>query len=183
MKTHYVIVGLDPGFANLGWSVMTWRGEKLEVVDFGCWHTVKATKKAHVLATEDNLQRCQELAGKLRQFWSDYKVAAVCSEAMSFPRSASVAAKMALVWGVIADITYSTNTPIVSPTPQRIKKALCGAGNTGKADVQEAVCKLYPESRARIEAMLVKDREHAVDSLAAIIASKDSEVLKLSRRL
>lgn len=186
-----IVLGLDPGFANLGWALATWEDEKLRVLNLGAIHTKKANKKQHILECEDNFARAQELAQEIRRFFDNYRVVAVCAEAMSFPRQASVAAKMAMAWGVIADICHTTGTPMVQPTPQRVKKALCGRNSASKEEVQAAVIERFPWHRRVggktlaeiIEELSEKDREHAVDAVATIAASEDSEVLKLARRM
>ena len=183
MSKTRVVIGLDPGFANLGYSVVTWHKAMLHVIDAGVLHTKKSNKKAKVLASEDNFDRARELARELRKFYVRYDVVAICAESMSFPRQASVAAKMAMAWGVIADLCEDKGTALVQATPQRIKKALCPHLKKGasKEDVQKAACALYPEAAAKINLLKKGDWEHAADALAAIITCADSEVMRLVR--
>jgi Holliday junction resolvasome RuvABC endonuclease subunit len=180
-KTTQVILGLDPGFASLGYVIA--RVSDLHVLSMGVIHTKKSIAKAHVLACEDNFERCRELACLLRNLVSSYSVSVICAEAMSFPRQASVAAKMAMVWGVIADLSFTETIPLVQPTPQRTKKALCGHIKASKEEVQAALVKRFGAVVGdRLAAMRKGDREHAADALACIVASEDSEVLRMARK-
>jgi len=189
MERKLIILGLDPGFSSLGYAMTTWEDDRLRPLKIGVIHTKKANKKTHVLACEDNFERSRELAVALRRLISGQRIIAVCAEAMSFPRQASVAAKVAMCWGVLADITVTESLALVQPTPQRVKKALCGKITASKEEVQDAVVAYgwTPEDRAALIAQIAAlnkgDREHAVDALAVIITSADGEVLRLARKL
>jgi crossover junction endodeoxyribonuclease RuvC len=179
-----IILGLDPGFASVGYALMQWQQGKLAVLDVGVIHTKKDNKKNSVLACEDNLERAREISVALRKFFFKHRIAAVCAEAMSFPRQASVAAKMAMCWGVIADISVTEQVAIQQPTPQRVKKALCGSIKATKEDVEKAVCaRVGGDLEARIKALNKGDREHASDAVAVIVACSEGEVLRLLRSL
>lgn len=174
------VCGVDPGFASIGYSIVELLPQGERVVALGVIRTQKSTKKQHVLACEDNFSRAREIAVALRRLVAVHGIRAICAEAMSFPRQASVAAKIAMVWGILADLTADQNLPLVQPTPQQIKKALCGKASASKTEVEAAV-------RARYRGLDLTgipsgQHEHVFDSLAAVVASLDSEVLRALRQ-
>jgi len=196
------LVCLDPGFASIGYAriVIPPLGPPF-VEAFGVFHTVKSDKKQKVLATEDNVKRAMMIARFLRQLATSGtgRTIAICAEAMSFPRSSSVAAKMALTWGSIASLSEASSIPILQTSPQNVKRTLCGVASATKEEVQEALEKLYPEtirkSREMVDAGMTKagktkkkaaikktDFEHCFDALAVGHVMLESDVVKMTRR-
>jgi crossover junction endodeoxyribonuclease RuvC len=176
------VLGLDPGFSAFGFSVFDIRSHKEQVLDAGVILTKKSTKKRHVLACEDNFVRAREIATVLRTIIERHKVVCLCAEAMSFPPHASVAAKMAMSWGVIAALTVEYELPLVQPTPQMIKKALCGSVSASKDEVKKVVRKRYPQIRLWLP-LATGVHEHIYDSAAAVVACLNSDVLLTIQRM
>jgi Holliday junction resolvasome RuvABC endonuclease subunit len=197
MKAFVHVLGLDPGMSNVGWSVFRlYRDGSLKFVTAGCFSTEKSTKKLNIGSTDDNFRRAREVARHLNTIVRDYDVKAICAEAMSFPRSSSVAAKMAMCWGALALLAEQRDPlPLVQASPRQIKQ-VCGvqpaprpprvdpgdkeaakivarasraAKATSKADVQDAMCRRFPELRDILDAMPKGDREHPADSCGAVV--------------
>jgi len=139
------LIGLDPGFASIGYAVLRLdhdpiRNSRPQCVAFGVLVTEASAKKHKVLSVEDNVRRTIEIARTLRGLLASAPgTLALCAEAMSFPRSASVAAKMAMCWGVIASLSDATNTPILQATPVHIKRETTGSKTATKEEVQAAM--------------------------------------------
>jgi Holliday junction resolvasome RuvABC endonuclease subunit len=179
------LVCLDPGFASIGYARLVIPSDARPSVEmFGVFHTVKSDKKQKVLATEDNVSRAMKIAKFLRQLTTtgNGRVIGFCAEAMSFPRSASVAAKMAMTWGALASLSEAASIPILQTSPQAVKRALCGMASATKEEVQAAVEKLYPETLVQKRAIKKGDLEHCFDALAVGHVMLDSDVVKMTRR-
>ncbi len=184
-----LVLGLDGGLANVGYafgSVTTYGG--LIVHRAGVIKTKKSDKKSGVRASDDNLRRAREICAQLfghcamEHRGNRYGLTAtpgshrsiavhlVCAETMSYPRSASVAAKMSLFWGVLAAMTM--DVPVAQSSPQAIKKSVCGKANASKLDVERAAkdwCGYEYDGNKG-------DREHVYDAIAAIHAAKNSDI-------
>lgn len=187
------LLGLDPGFAHIGWSILEVSTEQTPdgtnvtsvVKALGLIRTEKSSKKQNVLSANDNFRRAREIAVELRGLLAAYKVDFLCAEAMSFPRNASAAAKVAMTWGVLADITQQFGHPMLMATPKEVKKAV-GVVGKDKLDVQKA---LQLRFGSQLEVMLTAAkvppsmREHPYDSLASICACMDSEQVRMLLRL
>ena len=179
-----LVLGLDPGFSCVGYALVRLDGDTESPLAMGVVRTEKASKKQNVFASEDNLRRAREITAALNKIFKGHKIQAMCAETMSVPRSSSVAAKMAMCWGVVACFSELLNVPLVQATPKALKKGVTGHADSSKEDIIEALL-----SRYGIEVLngLVDDvppslREHPFDALGAVVACRDSELLRLLRR-
>lgn len=178
----YSVLGLDPGFANLGYAVLT-LDPAPRVVAFGVFQTAASVKKRNVLSVEDNVRRAVSIARHLR-WLATYapNTVAICAEAMSFPRSSSVAAKVALTWGAIASLSEAAAIPILQASPQHVKKETCGVKTATKEEVQAVVERLYPEIVPWRTAIPHSAWEHPHDALAVAHVMLQSDLVQMMRR-
>lgn len=181
-----LVLGIDPGFASCGVAVVELRpqGEIIRSIDV--LRTQKSDKKQKVLASDDNFRRARRLSSMLMAlFERNPSICAIAVESMSFPRSASNAAKMAMCWGVIASISVDRGLAVVQASPKEIKKALCGKATASKVEVQTQINKRYSGSAdviAEFESEYpTSQHEHGFDALGAIVACLDSDVIRMAR--
>jgi len=176
------VLGVDPGFAAFGWALYVFEGRTAQLHRMGVIRTEKDSKKSNVLATEDNLVRARRISRALREILDLYPIRVVASESMSFPRSSSVAAKVALAWGILATLTEARDLPLVQASPQKVKKLCVGSAAVSKIDIQNYVTALYPQPSAAFVAEHPKGmHEHGFDAAAVVLACQDSEVFRLVR--
>jgi Holliday junction resolvasome RuvABC endonuclease subunit len=186
------ILGLDPGFANLGWCVAIYRPHEtdpllagLSVMSMGCIETKKDSRK--VLASVDNVRRAQAITRQLRGIIWELAfhdepvrlVDAIAIEAMSFPRNASSASKVSMTWGIISALSHLWQMPVIQVSPQDIKEAVTGSRKASKALIETTLSERYPEVSKALEGTPFGRREHPYDALGAIVASLGSEVMKM----
>lgn len=177
-----ILFGFDPGFASIGYAAIGPISHP-RVLEFGVFETQKSNKKKNVLSVDDNLRRLFEISRFLRQLLArNPNCVAFCAEAMSFPRSASVAAKMAFTWGALGSLSEATRIPILQASPQEIKKTICGVKTATKEEIQRDVVKLYPEVE-QIRAPIPEGKwEHCHDALAVAHMMLDSDLVKILQR-
>lgn len=183
-----IVLGIDPGFANSGYAVVRLHPDREELLALGVFCTKKATAKRHVLQAEDNFERARAISQWLRATMFSWQPQVIAFEAQSHMRNASSAAKVALAYGVLAGCMEGDQIPAVSPTPQAIKKSLTGRSSATKSEVERAVRERFGAEAASTFAELEKQipktrREHAFDAAAVILASLDSEVVRMGRRI
>lgn len=175
-----IVLGIDPGFASMGVAVVDVTEHGVGVITLDVIRTQKDDRKRRTLASDDNVRRAREIAGRL----FEAHIGAICAEAMSFPRNSSAAAKMALSWGVICALAQVRDVPIVQASPQQIKQAVTGSKTASKLDVEAALLKRYGNQIEQLVAHLPDSQhEHAFDALAAVVACLDSDVLRMARRV
>jgi len=124
-----MILGIDPGIANLGWAVMN--EEKL--VEYGCIETKSGEK------SEDRLDF---IFGEVEELLDRYKVSEVVMESLYFAKNAKSAIKVAEVMGVIKVCAKRNKVKVYEYTPLQIKTALTGYGRASKDQVEDMVKRL-----------------------------------------
>lgn len=177
-----VLIGVDPGMANFGWAVVALGPGTMRVLSLDIVRTEKSQKKRNVLASDDNVRRLREVSKTVWALASNHNVSGFCLESMSFPRSASAAAKMAMTWGVVCAVAEALQIPIFQASPQQIKLKLCGQKDASKDDVEAAVKKAFPEASKLLKAPR-SVQNHAWDAVAAAMTCADSEVVRMVRKL
>ena len=170
------LLGIDPGFANTGYVLAQYDGEELDLLEMGVICTAPAQKK--VPKYEDKVRRLLKINEQL--LFKMLHADAVCAEAMSFTPNASSSAKVAMVWGVIASCLEGR--PLVQRQPQEIKEAVCGVKSASKAKVETALSRRFEDMYDLLSGVSASRREHPIDALGAIVASLDSEVVKMGVR-
>jgi Holliday junction resolvasome RuvABC endonuclease subunit len=188
MSDLYVL-GLDPGFANIGYAVTRLTAKGVEPISMGLIKTKKSDKKLNVLSADDNFRRGKEIAKALQALVLNPpgdagKIIAICAERKSFPRNASAAAKVAMCWGVMCMLAVDTGLPVISASPQEIKLSLCGKANASKIEIQSACIRSFSQDITELVKGIAKSsQEHPYDALATVLACSDSETLCLARRM
>ena len=180
-----VVLGLDPGFASFGWCALSLTAApsllpvQLRAVAAGVLRTSKSAAKHHVYASDDNVARARDLWVRLSMLVAEFKPAALCAEAMSFPRNASAAAKVAISWGLLAALAEEHRLPLIQALPQAVKLACCGKKDASKDEVALAVANLTGMHDGLLGGVPKGQYEHPYDACAVAVACLGSDVLRL----
>lgn len=124
------ILGIDPGYARVGWAALEVRGQKLEVGSFGCIETSKKT---------DPQDRLADVYRQVCALIKKYKPDALAIEELFFTNNAKTAFKVGEARGVIILAGAMQEIPVASYTPLQIKMALTGYGRAEKRQVGQMV--------------------------------------------
>jgi crossover junction endodeoxyribonuclease RuvC len=204
-----ILLGIDPGLATMGYGAIALPPDvtspRIRLDLFGVFETHKSNKKAHVLATEDNLRRARELTAYLVDLIDNIeddrnRLVAICAESMSWPRNAGTSAKIGIAWGVLASVAHIRNVPIVQSSPQAVKKALCGRRDASKDEIRAGVLDFLMRANGGTEAKIGRSsptllihheqtikkkalREHPWDATAVALMCRSAEVVQMARRL
>lgn len=194
MLRQAFVLSTDPGFASMGLTLIKLGKEAPldEVMTLQVFRTQKSAKKLKVLAADDNVRRGRELV-RLSYPWLNKKygadLIAICAEAMSFPRSSSAAAKLAMAWGMILTFAELYHLPILQASPKEIKKAATGKATASKEEVEEALKTRFGlSSKNKVveefsRSVPASAREHAWDALGAFVACQESDTIRLARKM
>lgn len=175
-------LGLDPGFASIGVSVVC-LSSPLSMLAL---RVIRTDKLKGRKSTEDNLERSIEISKTLFAVLDEFPgIKIVCAESMSYPPNASTAAKMSLCWGVIAALIQQKDLAWVQQSPQEIKKKVCGNRAATKEDIQAAVVALFSgQDLASLHPKVPKTKEeHLYDAAASVLAALDTPEFRLLRAL
>jgi crossover junction endodeoxyribonuclease RuvC len=120
------ILGIDPGFARVGWAVMEVQNSKFKVQNYGCVETSKET------ASDERLVDVYKQVCKLIK---KYKPEALAIEELFFTNNAKTAFKVGEARGVIILSGAIQDIPVFSYTPLQVKIAVTGYGQADKPQV------------------------------------------------
>ena len=124
------ILGIDPGFAITGFSIIDYEGNKFKLITSGAILT-----EAH---TSFPL-RLEQIYNQLNQIIIDYKPDAMAIEELFFNNNAKTAINVAQARGVILVTAKLNKVPIYEYTPLQVKQAVVGYGRADKMQVQRMV--------------------------------------------
>ncbi len=124
------VLGIDPGYALMGWSVIDSKGSGMKLVNYGCIET-----KAGVPMPD----RLRTLQLGIRDLLTIYKPDDVAFEELFFARNVTTALMVGAARGaaIIAAAEYTRN--LYEYTPMQIKLAVTGYGKADKKQIQQMV--------------------------------------------
>ena len=127
------ILGIDPGFAITGYSIIDYIGNKFKLITSGAVLT-KAGE-----SFESFPQRLLKLNNDLEEIIDTYKPDAISVEELFFNNNAKTAINVAQARGVILVVGCRKGVPTYEYTPLQIKQAVVGYGRADKIQVQKMV--------------------------------------------
>ena len=125
-----IILGVDPGYAIVGYGVVNYTGSKFTVLEYGSITTE---------AGSDFSKRLLKIHLGLKEIIEKYKPAAVAVEDLFFNKNTKTAIKVAQGRGVIMLSGSISNIEVFEYTPLQVKQAVCGYGRADKNQVQQMV--------------------------------------------
>jgi len=157
-----IVLGIDPGTANLGYGVVLAHGRKLAALDGG---VVTAP------ASEPLERRLARIHARLCDLIAEHKPSAVAVEDVFFGQNARSAFAVGQARGVVMLSAGLAGLPCYSYTPQAVKAAVCGNGSAGKEQVQRMVGSL-------LSLPAPPEPDHAADALAVAICHAHGAALR-----
>ncbi len=127
------ILGLDPGYAILGWGVVDFVRGKATPVAFGSITTEAGTPMP---------DRLSQLYHGVMEAISIYEPEIASVEELFFNTNTTTAIGVGEARGVILLACSNAGVPIVEYTPSQIKQAITGYGRAEKKQMQFMVTKL-----------------------------------------
>lgn len=169
-----IILGIDPGFASMGYALLEVREGTPVFVGAGVVRTQKDQRK--VLSYNDNCKRAQHLYKKLEELSHGALLFAV--EAESWTRMPSDKL-LGIARGAIYSVAAARVLPLEQYSPKEMKECLSGKKGTSKADVENILITKHPELGAYLDGLPKSQRNHAADAAAcAYTASRCSGIVK-----
>lgn len=152
------ILGIDPGYAILGWGIIDVIGNRFSVVDYGA------------VLTDTSMEmpaRLQALYNGLTVIINKYKPEDASIEQLFFNSNAKTAILVGEARGVAVLACANGNLNIAEYTPLQIKQALVGYGRADKKQVQYMV-------KTMLNLKSVPKPDDTADALAAAICHAHS---------
>lgn len=132
------ILGIDPGFAITGYSIIDYIGNKFYLRTSGAILTEAKTSFP---------LRLEKINKELSEIIEDYNPDAMSIEELFFNNNAKTAINVAQARGVILVTARMHNLDIFEYTPLQVKQAVTGYGRADKIQVQRMVKMILNEEK------------------------------------
>lgn len=132
-KKNIRILGIDPGTAIVGWSVLETTSDKPTIIAYGDITTDKD------LSDE---KRLDEIALDIEHIIRAHKPSVAAIESLFFFKNQKTIITVAQARGVILHTCSRNDLEIHSYTPLQIKQALTGYGRATKTQIQSMIVKV-----------------------------------------
>ncbi len=124
------ILGIDPGFAIVGYSIIDYIGNKFVLIDSGAILTE---------AKESFPLRLEKIHNELSEIITKYKPDVMSIEELFFNNNAKTAINVAQARGVLLMTARIYKVETYEYTPLQIKQAVVGYGRADKMQVQRMI--------------------------------------------
>ncbi len=124
------ILGIDPGMAIVGYSVVEFSNDKFELLTSGSIQTKKGNSDA---------SRLLEIFNDMSEIIDKYKPDVASVEKLYFFRNQTTIIPVAEARGVILTALEKFNIPAFEYTPMEVKQVLTGFGRADKKEVEQMV--------------------------------------------
>lgn len=159
------IIGIDPGTAIVGYSILDSTNGKITLIDYGCIRTQAGLKQS---------TRLNQIAQDITTLVKKFKPQKASVEKLFFKKNVTTAMSVSEARGVILQKLTEKGIDAAEYTPLEIKTAVCGYGKADKKMVQQMVKTILGLKKT-------PKPDDAADAIAAAICHANS--LKLSLQI
>ncbi|MFW5779998.1 MAG: crossover junction endodeoxyribonuclease RuvC [Bacillota bacterium] len=125
-----IILGIDPGYATVGYGIIETNGSKVRAVDYG----VITTPKEHSIP-----KRLKFIEKGIDKLILLHNPDAICIEELFFQNNQKTAINVAQARGAIIISCMGRCNNLFEYTPLQIKQAMTGYGRADKRQIQQMV--------------------------------------------
>ncbi|MGN1160692.1 MAG: crossover junction endodeoxyribonuclease RuvC [Candidatus Fimenecus sp.] len=123
-----IILGIDPGYAIVGWGIIDYTSNRFSVIDYGA-----VTTEAKTPFNE----RLEAVYDGVEDIIKRYNPSALAIEKLFYNTNAKTVIDVAQARGVINLAAVKNGVPIFEYTPLQVKQSVVGYGRAEKKQVQE----------------------------------------------
>lgn len=167
-----IIMGVDPGYAIIGYGVINYEGNHYTAVDYGAITTP---------AKMEFTRRLEIIYDELTAVLDKWKPGAMSVEELFFNNNSKTAIAVGQARGVILLAATQCRVPVFEYTPLQVKQAVVGYGRAEKKQVMEMTRLLLnlktvpkPDDTADALAMAVCHAHCSGSQLGRLMASAKS---------
>ncbi len=153
-----LILGIDPGLAVVGYSLVEKNANKYRVCDYGVIRTN---------SDQENCERLMQIFSELKEIIERYKPDEMAVEELFFNKNVKTAIEVGQARGVILLTGAQSNIAVAEYTPLQVKQAVVGYGRASKQQVQQMI-------KALLNLEEIPKPDDAADALAVAICHGNS---------
>lgn len=174
-----MILGLDPGLLNLGWSIV--EPGTGRVLELGVHHELSDPS---VRRAEDLERRAARQSAFLHELVQRHAVTLIAAEELSFPRGPAGITALCLSWGAITGVASARGLRVASVPPKEWERAV--VPTSGKRVTYEVVASLvesyvlrcgWPRALEQLGEISPSVRTHALDGVGVGVFGAVSSVV------
>lgn len=124
------ILGIDPGLAILGWSVVDVSGPAPRLLDYGCIRTAEK---------QPLTKRLTQIFSDLNALIEEFEPVEMAIETLFFLKNAKALAQVGHTRGIILLAAGHAKIDVFEYAPRQVKMALTGFGGADKKQMQAMV--------------------------------------------
>ncbi len=162
-----IVLGIDPGYALMGWGVVEASGGRMRLINYGCVETFAHTPMQH---------RLRSLYQGVRDLTSIYQPDEVAFEELFFAHNVTTALMVGAARGAAIIAASEHTEKLYEYTPMQIKQAVTGSGRADKKQVQQMV-------RLLLRLDEVPKPDDAADAVACAITHCQSGIAREQFRM
>lgn len=125
-----LILGIDPGYAIVGYGVVSYNGNRFSPIEYGA-----ITTRSKTLFTT----RLEQIFNGVTEIISKYNIDALSIEKLYFNTNTTTAIDVAQARGVILLAAQLKGVKVFEYTPLQVKQSVTGYGRAEKKQVMEMV--------------------------------------------
>lgn len=125
-----IILGIDPGYAIVGYGVLEYKNNHFKTLDYGAITTDAGT---------DFNRRLEIIYDDLTELMEKYKPDAMSVEKVFYNSNAKTVIDVSQARGVIILAAQKNKIPVFEYTPLQVKQSVVGYGRAEKKQIQEMV--------------------------------------------
>ena len=147
------VLGIDPGYATVGYGILDWDGRHFSLVGYGAVTTAPGI--------DISLRLC-EIHNDITELIERFKPDAIAKEELFFNTNVKTAIQVGQARGVILQCCASMGKVPFEYTPLQVKQAVVGYGRAEKKQVMEM-------TRAILKMNKIPKPDDAADALAIAV--------------
>lgn len=170
-----IVVGIDPGFANLGLAAI--KLQKLggsSLLDVRLVRTTPLHKKNRIAVADDESRRLTEIEDELIAFFDKHRPEIVAIENPPWGKNAQAVKSCALMWGAAHCLCRTRGLVLINVSAQEIKTTVAGSKSASKEEVFDAIKTRYPDFNGW---PTTAGFEHVADAAGAAIAARGHPIV------
>lgn len=156
-----IILGVDPGYATLGYGVVKKTGNHFQAVTYG------------VVTTETSMQpheRLCKIYDAVQALIDEHKPEVMAVEELFFYRNVTSAIQVGQARGVVLLAGAKAGIPVYEYTPMQVKQGVVGYGGAEKIQVRQMV-------KILLNLPKMPKKADSADALAIAICHGNSEMM------
>lgn len=154
------ILGIDPGMAIVGYSIVEFDGENTKLLHSGSVQTSKDDRES---------KRLLEIFNDMSTIVEKYKPDEAAIEKLFYFKNQTTVMPVSHARGVILTVLEKFNIPIYEYTPMEVKQVLTGYGRAEKKEVERMV-------KLALDVETLPKLDDTVDSIAIAICHTRSNL-------